>query len=198
MKIGIDIDDVLAAFSKGWLNYYNKFYNTAYKFEDIVDYDFASVYKEASPEEVVEKVFEFVNSPDFLLIEAIEGSTDAIDALSNHELFVITSRSEDIKDISIDWLNKYFPNKFKEIVFTNSFNNNSSLKVQTKAEVGKKLGIVAMVEDAPSHAKNFAENNIKTILLDKPWNQAVETSDLITRAKTWNDAIRLITTNAQK
>ncbi|MFS8130951.1 MAG: 5' nucleotidase, NT5C type [Candidatus Dojkabacteria bacterium] len=192
MKIGIDIDDVLAAFSTQWQNYYNKTYGTNYKFEDIIDYNFGVVYKDASPEEVVKRAFEFVNSPDFLLINTVEGSTEGISSLKNHELFVITSRSDDIKQTSIDWLDKHFPNKFKDIIFTNSFSNNPNLKVVTKAEVGKRLGITTMVEDAPSHAINFAENGVKSILLDKPWNRSMKGHDLITRAKTWEEVTKLI------
>ncbi len=192
MKIGIDIDDVLAAFNKQWVSYYNRTYGTSYTVDDITDYDYSKTYHDAPAEVILARVFEFVKSPDFLNIETIEGSMKGIDSLKDHELFVITSRSDDIKQPSTDWLDKYFPNKFKDIIFTNSFNNNPNLKVVTKAEVGKKLGLKLMVEDAPSHAQNFAENGIKAILFDRPWNRSMKEHNLITRANNWEDVIKLI------
>jgi len=191
MKIGIDIDDVLAAFNKGFINYYNKTFATNYRYEDLSDYNYSVLIKDIEPEAIFDRVFEFVYSPDFDKVQTIKGSQEGINSLKGNQLYVITSRSTDIKDETLNWLNKNFSG-FEDVIFTNSFTQNTKLKAEKKSEAGKRLGIEYMVEDASHHAEDLANNGIKVILLDAPWNRSLVNHELITRAQTWDDVIKQI------
>jgi len=191
MKIGIDIDDVLAAFNSGFVKYYNENFGTKYSYSDIKDYDYSKTYKDVAPEVIFDRVFQFVNSPDFDNVDPIIGSQDGISSLKGNQLFVITSRSTDIKELTLNWLEKNFPT-FEDVIFTNSFTQNPTLKAEKKSAAGRRLGIKYMVEDAPHHAEDLANNDIKVVLLDAPWNRSVKEHNLITRANSWEDVIKLI------
>lgn len=191
MKIGIDIDDVLAAFNSGFINYYNKTFATNYRYEDLSDYNYSVLIKDIDPDTIFERVFEFVYSPDFEQVETIKGSQEGINSLKGNQLYVITSRSTDIQDSTLNWLNKNFTG-FEDVIFTNSFTQNKTLKAEKKSEVGRRLGIEFMVEDAIHHAEDLAYNGIKVALLDAPWNRSMKDHELVTRAKTWNDVIKQI------
>jgi len=191
MKIGIDIDDVLAAFNAGFITYYNKTFLTNYKFEDLSDYNYSVLIKDIEPEAIFDRVFEYVYSPEFEKVQTIKGSQEGINSLKGNQLYVITSRSTDIKDPTLNWLNKNFSG-FEDIIFTNSFTQNPTLKAEKKSAAGKRLGIEYMVEDAPHHAEDLASNGIKVILLDAPWNKELKGSEMILKAKTWDDVIKQI------
>jgi len=184
MRIGIDIDDVLAQFNKQWLHYYNKTYGTNYQYEDMIDYDFSKVYTDATGEEIFNRVFDFYKSPEFDEVIPVEGSQDGVKAIQDHELFVITSRNEDLQAETLDWLSKYFHNSFDEVIFTNNFTQNVNHKARPKSEVGKELGLHYMVEDA-----------IKVLLLDRPWNRNSTPHDNISKVQTWSDVVKLLETN---
>lgn len=186
MNIGIDVDDVLARFNEGWLEYHNELYKTDYRFDQIIDYDY-SVFIDLPGEIIMNRIEDFYKTEGFKNLKTVEGSISGIDNLSSHKLYVITSRPETFRNETINWLDKNFPKKFNDIILTNQFNRVDGAKKITKGEVAKKLKLKYMIEDAPHHAEDLIESGIGVLLLEKPWNKNAKVSNKVKRVKHWDD-----------
>ena len=188
MNIGLDLDDVLAAFQISWLKYYNKIYDTNYQFVDVTSYDFSVVFKKDT-NEVMERVHEFYNTEEFENLLPVEGSVEGIDKINGNNLYVITSRKSNLQTITTSWLEKTFGNVFSDIILTNQFSDSKTDKPITKSEVAKKLKLDFMVEDAVHYAEDIAAKGISVFLLDKPWNKSHAGNKKITRVKNWDELV---------
>lgn len=192
MKIGIDIDDTLAAFNYQFLNFINRRDGTNFQFKDITDYNYNKAFG-TTGDRMYTSVFDFYKSPEFLEIIPVEGSQEAIKILKkDHELFVITSRNEDLSEITDNWLKNFYGDSFKHIVHANTYTQNKAHKTVTKGEIGSLLKLDLMVEDALHHVFDLAEHDINSILLDKPWNQVSELLPRIKRVPNWPSAVEYI------
>jgi uncharacterized HAD superfamily protein len=167
-RIGIDIDDVIFPFMANFLSYLNKKNMTSYSFEDVTNYHLWKMGIHKSKEEDVLVALEFQNSIIFDDINPIDGTKEVIEEISEYyDIFFVTSRPEDIKDKTNNFLNKHFPkNGFKIFHSGDVYGKNLS-----KTEICKELKISLMIEDNPEYAYDLAKNGIKVFLIDKPWNK---------------------------
>jgi uncharacterized HAD superfamily protein len=62
MKIGIDMDSVLADITSSLNAFHNERYGTQCKVEDYLDYDLSTIWK-CAPDEAYERVYAFYESP---------------------------------------------------------------------------------------------------------------------------------------
>jgi uncharacterized protein len=187
MNIGIDLDNVLADFQTTWLAYHNKHYGTSIRESDITVYNYGPIIG-ITTEEVVKRVYEFYDSPEFDDIIPEKGAQEAIPALSeNHTLYIITSRPDRTIPRTRDWVERYFPDHIEKILHTNQFSTNPDGMV-TKSSICLEYDITLMVEDAPTYAEEIATAGITTLLLDQTWNRDLEEQehDNIIRVKNWD------------
>ena len=137
LKIGVDIDDILASYNKHFIEWYNVKYNTNINFEDIYTFNLDQLVN-VSKEEANKLIDTFSNSDDCKNLTPIEYSVEYISHLRDFELISITSRAEHLRDITESWLEKYFPNIFKDVYFVTDKNYN---KIKSKGELAKELGV---------------------------------------------------------
>ncbi len=181
MKIGFDMDEVLANFQSGFIEFFNSTLGRKATFEDIFDYSYCKVFN-ITPEEADRLVAEFYATEEFMNILPPENALDVLSQLRDkHTLYVVTSRPEYIKDKTITWLDANFPKLFADIILTGqSFGGNTS-KI-TKGDICKQYGISLFVEDAPVYATQIVRtSNSKVLLLDKPWNRQQQCDDKLVR-----------------
>ena len=195
MVIGIDLDEVLADFINSFLKFYNKKNNTSFQRNKISCSNIWKIWGETQ-EKIMEEVYDFYETHYFENIEPIAGAIEGIDVLSQkHELKIITSRQNNIKRKTKDWIEKNFSNKFSEICFANHFApNGSSIK---KSEICFRESVDVMIEDSPDYATDCASNGIKVLLLDCPWNRSTKSSEKITRVQSWGEIIEKINATRQ-
>ena len=188
MKIGIDLDDVIAKFLEKFLEYYNCRFKTNFKEEDFFCYSMWKVLGD-SRENMVEIVKDF-NDADLLSeIEPVKKSVKGVNNLKKqYELNIITSRHLKSKRKTIDWLDKYFGNSFKEVYFSSSYFSGEE-KGLSKADICKKQNIKYLIEDCAEYAVDCSKSGIKVLLLDKPWNKNFQTENGIIRVNNWNNII---------
>lgn len=189
MKIGIDIDEVVVEFVRGYLKLYNQKYNKNIKFEDIFTY---SLWKPLgrSKEEVFELADEYYLSESFDKIELVQGAKEGIKELNSiSEAVFITSRPNIIKEKTKTFLKQVFPDPNLKII--HSSNSYSQTNGKTKSEICKNQKIDILIEDDINYALDCADNGIKVILLDKPWNQEKEHKNII-RVKDWDEILEKI------
>ena len=196
LKIGIDCDEPLADFGAHLCPWMNATYGTDYKKSDMFSYRLWDIWK-CSKEEAVRRIEHFYKE-DVENVPPAEGSVAAVDSLSkDHELLVITSRFNQAIPKTIPWINKHYPNKFSEIIFTK--NTTADSKGKTKAQICKELGVDILIEDFLEYSLECNKLGIPVILFDCPWNQDTELPEGmnklpsgIVRAKDWKEVLEKI------
>lgn len=190
MIIGFDLDDVLLDFRETLHVYHNNNYGTNYKREQ---------FKEAleemwncTIEESKKRVFNFYQSSEHRNAEPINGAVEKIKKLKQHHiLHVVTARPEELKNITLEWLDKYFPQTFDGIHFTNQYQYHEKGPIRTKGEVCKELGIEFFVDDSLCNVNDIANFGIPALLFDGPWNQG-EVKPPIRRVYSWDEIVEIL------
>lgn len=190
MRIGIDIDEVLANTLNGVIAFHNERYGTCFKKEDFFSYDCDEVWG-GTREETIRKWYAFFETDHFSSVDPIAGALPALQILkeNGHELFAITARPLVIAPQTNAWINSYFPGIFSGIHFGNRAGYDGVKK--RKSEMCAELGITVIVEDDLYHAVDCAECGIRVLLLDHPWNQR-ELPANVYRMFSWDDVFRMI------
>jgi uncharacterized HAD superfamily protein len=185
--IGIDFDDVILDFNTSLHAYHNKKYGTSVARKDIISYSIENVWG-CTSEEASRKVFEFYSTAEHDNALPVQGAVEALNELKkDYELHLISVRGDQIKDLTIRWINKNFPNYFKSVSLTNQYFGIKE-KVRSKADVCKELGIDVMIEDSLPQAKEIAASGRKVLLMDCPWNQS-ELPENIIRVYSWGEIV---------
>ncbi|MBT4334241.1 hypothetical protein HOD61_00270 [archaeon] len=192
MRIGIDVDEVLADFMTYFLKYYNKTYDTNLERNDFKNY---SLWHTLGGTETDSKriIDDYFYSEDFEKMGLIYGSQYGVKKLSkNNELIVITARPEKTYNKTVDWLGKYFPNRFSGIEFSRGWKNkkNPSWK---KKDICIAKNIDVLFEDNFDYATECAQEGIEVKLFDCPWNQEKILLDEVVRVYSWGDAVGSLT-----
>jgi uncharacterized HAD superfamily protein len=189
MKIGIDLDEVLSQSAKALVEFHNNTYGTTYKIENL-DFYVWEIWSETL-KEALQKIDTFHKTKYFKNIKPIEGAKEVLEELKkNNELYIITARSEDIRKETEKWVERYFPNIFSDIYFTNQFSLDGTST--TKKIVCDNLDIDILVEDNLTNAIECTRSKRKIYLLDYPWNQIDKLPEGITRVHSWKEIGELV------
>lgn len=191
MRIGIDVDGVLAELVPALIEFHNNEYGTNLKFEDFFSFKANRVWG-GTLEEAIQKVEEFLKSHYFEKIQPIKESINGINALKQkHKLFVISTRQSFVHEKTINWLEKHFPSTFSKTFFANYWEKDKPKIL--KSEVCLKKRISILIEDELDWAIECAEKGIRVLLFDTPWNQTKEElPENIQRVFSWKEIIELI------
>jgi DNA polymerase II large subunit len=188
MRIGIDIDDVLIDLNSPLIDFHNKEYGTNIKRSDFETFNLWETWG-GTREEAIKKIEKFSESDHFKLIKPTEEVISLIDFFSKkNELFVITSRHNKSIDFTRNWIEKFFPNKFKKIFFTNHFGDGETT---SKDEICIENKIDLFIEDNMDWAKVVAEKGIHVLLFDAPWNQNFKHKNM-ERVFNWEEVAGII------
>ena len=191
MRIGIDLDEVIANTLTAVINFHNEKYGTDFKENNFSSYRFWETWG-GTRDEAIRKVHEFYVTDHFANVRPVAGSIDAVDKLkeNGHELFIITGRQENIIKETEKWIKKHFPEVFSGVHFANTYGlTGSKMK---KGTICEQLGIEIMVEDDIIYASELAESGIKVFLFDRPWNKDHAVGDNIERVSSWEDVVNKI------
>jgi 5'(3')-deoxyribonucleotidase len=187
MMIALDMDEVIAELLKATNSYYNNKHDTNFKLSDFDNYDWWNVWR-ISKEKAVEEFYSFMESPQSKEIKPVEGAIDAIKKLrGHHDLVIITSRQEEFKDNTLEWVKMYIPGLEDNIYFTNTL---SKIYTPTKkSDIALELGVDILIDDQPKYIHDCVEKGIKGLLYDAPWNQTVLPNKNIIRVYSWDDVL---------
>jgi 5'(3')-deoxyribonucleotidase len=186
--IAIDIDDVLAPTTSCLANWHNLVYKSNLSVEDFHSFQWWDVWG-GTEEEAIVKAFELFKSSDFINMEPISGSVEAVLTLSKqYDLVIVTARQNIVKEQTLTWIEKHFPNCFMNVMHGNHHSHEG--EVFTKPEMCKNIGASIFIDDVPKHALACAELGLKVFLFgDYPWNRSVDTPADVIRAKNWKEII---------
>ena len=184
MRIGIDMDGVIANLTPKMIEYHNLTYNLKHNTSGYTNYNLTEVWN-CSLEEMIKRIHDFYRSDLFKTIKPVKHSQTGIGRLSKkHELILITSRPYFIEQLSITWLDKYFPKHFKKIVHTNQITHQHE-KRKKKSEICKEEKVDLMIDDALEYAIDCATAGVDVFLFDALWNQQENTHQKIKRVFGW-------------
>ena len=179
MNIGVDLDEVLADFMNPFIDYYNERYKRNLKKDDFKNYGLWLTLK-CREDQIKGILDDFYKTDYFRSLKPIPYSVEAVNELiPKNNLMVVTSRSSNIYEETIMWLNTFFPQKFNTVVFSN--------KKVKKSKICLNYSIELFIEDSLNYALECSSNNIKVLLFDQPWNRKEFLDGNIRRVKSWEE-----------
>lgn len=191
MKIGIDIDEVLAKLAPELTWFYNEKFNKNYDPANQKEYDLTKLW-ECSIEVANETVWQFYDSPKFEKIKTIQGAKTAVKKLlKQHEMIAITARPSHVEVKTRNWIEKHYPKVFREIYFTGHYFTAEEKRV-TKGDICKKLGIELMIDDHFEYALDCSQKGINVLLMDAAWNREVVLPGNVRRVKGWREIMKVL------
>lgn len=180
MKIGIDIDGVVADFFQKFLEFYNKKTKSDIPIESWITYNFWD-FLPISKEEGWGLMHEFYLLDDFDEIPLIEGAKEAILQLSKeNEVYIITARPFKWEEKTKRFFDKHFSGNKIKLIHCRDDKDNTIYK----REICNNLGINILIEDCGDIALQCAETGVKVILLNSLYNKNINHENII-RANNW-------------
>lgn len=181
--IGVDFDDVLMAFNEALCLWHNANHGTSFTKKDIFSYDFEKVWV-CSREEAIERIFKFFYSEYHSNALPVNGAVKALQLFEDRDIHIVTARTETISDITLMWIEEYFPKMKDRIHFVGS---KESLTQNDVDKVGmcKSLGVEIFIDDSLVHATNISATGIPVLLFDNPWNQTETLPPNVERVFSW-------------
>ena len=185
MKIGIDLDEVLADTMPALAKWHNAVYETSLTKESFFSYKFWEVWG-GTREEATQKMYDFRETPYFKNIKPVAGSREAIEFLKqNNDLFIVTSRQDDVIKKTKAWLARHFPGAFQDVFFANHYSQNGEQR--TKKEFCDSSQIDALIDDLPEYALECLTPERIILLPDEPWNKNAKLPSGIKRVYSWRE-----------
>ena len=165
--IAIDIDEVLSEFLSQLCIFHNITYNTSLKLSDFYSYNFWETWGGTRNEATI-KCYQFFNSIYFKDLPTINNSYNVLSSLKlkyNIQYVIVTSRQLDIKDQTLEWLNKNYPNLFNDVQFGHHYSNeNDNRPAKSKLDMCLELNASILIDDSLIYATQCAEK-LKYVLL---------------------------------
>lgn len=185
--IAVDVDDVLATFGAQLIEFSNKIWGTDLSIEDVSE-DWSEMWQldHATTRERARVLHDEIFSD----LEHVSEAKGILEALSHdYRLVITTSRQHKLKQVTIDWINKYFPDVFDEIhhaaIFDGPFTKETFER--TKLELCQEIGADYLIDDQPKHCFAMAEAGMTALLFgDYPWNRTNKTHPLVKRVYDWH------------
>ena len=179
LVIGIDIDGVIVDIGSAMLPLLSEVCARPVACQDLCSWDLGKALN--IDEETMNRTWKrFFDSDAWRYAPPIDGAITGLSALSEQEIWLVTSRPISTQDLTLSWLHN---NKvhYDQIVFS---------RRGDKLSVGPIFSV--FVEDFLDEAITIAKAGIFTILFDQPWNQASKLPANCKRAYNWGGVLQLI------
>jgi uncharacterized HAD superfamily protein len=190
MRIGLDVDEVLAEFLQGMLPWLRAEYDMRVSWYDMHTYAFYEAWH-VTEDVARERIDRFLESQVFKSLDLVPGSRSGVARLAGeHSLVVVTSRPEYVGDVTRRWLKRSYGDVFEEVLLTNSHGVGAST---SKAALVEEHGVDVHVDDNPAYCNNIVERTCAdAVLLSKPWNTSRSVDDEVFRAVSWEDILGVV------
>lgn len=184
MKIAIDIDEVVVEFVGRYMEFVGTKGHKKVCYEDVYCYELWDVLG-ISKELVFELLGEYNSSKYFREAGLIDGAKSGVCFLrDNFDICFVTARPREISKETRDFIFEEFRVLGDKVIFSGDvFRGGIS-----KCDICKDLGIGLIIEDSGNDSLKYAENGLRVLLLDKPWNQGVEHENIV-RCFSWDDIL---------
>jgi 5'(3')-deoxyribonucleotidase len=173
MRIGIDIDDVLAETLPAFVHYNNECHHGEWR----LDHFHTAHWEEVlglSSDAMADRLELFFDSNHFKGVGPAPHAQEVVGELAtSHELHIISARWDLLVPFTERWLEVHFPGLFTEIHFArNHYTPRASpgRTRPTKDELLEIHQVELLIEDSLEYAERCVERGFDVILFDRPWN----------------------------
>jgi 5'(3')-deoxyribonucleotidase len=182
MRIGVDIDGVLADQTREILQRIGHRTGRRFRRSDVTGWDaiLGGIDIEVEIEESLQEDPGYVRR-----MRLIRGAREASHQLAKkHELVAITNRGEESREATEEWL------RSKELPIRRIESTRRSSKSQVNVDV--------LVDDNPKNIQEFASSGGVGILFTQPWNKSVATASVsghrprVYRADNWQEVCSIV------
>jgi uncharacterized HAD superfamily protein len=200
VKIGIDVDDVVADCAAPYLRAFAKEFGLdlgdAVLGWQLLD-EFADVPKARKDEFRVN----LYGGAFFSELECYPDCADALARLNEagHELHFITARSERRRRITEEWLEKHALLRYARAVHLRPSlderggprpaSYDAAASAAYKVHTARRLGLAAFCEDDPVVARSLGDAGIQVYLFDRVWNEDLR-HPVVRRVHEWDEVVR--------
>lgn len=188
MRIGIDIDDVLADSLPHYLRAFNRRFGLELDLADAA-WRISDRLPQIPRQEADDFFSELIDAGFFSTRPLLPGAKHAVERLdqAGHRLFIITGRAPQDELITRNWLSQVgLLSRFEAVV-----HKAREPVGHHKSGVALQLRLDLFIEDELAVATAVAETAIPVLLFDRPWNRGVLT-DNMRRVRSWNEALERI------
>lgn len=192
MHIGVDYDDTVFEFMRSFLTYFNERHGTSHAYESMNSFTIWPALGFRTRDEAVTYFNEYYHSPDALEGPSLPDSYNTCKKLkdSGHTLSIVSARPQTAVPVMREWLRRNMGNVFSEVYVTDQFSHIPGVKT-SKGELCSRLGIEVMIDDATHYLEGCAQQGIRCILIDRPWNRGRPLSTGIEPIASWSEISRL-------
>ena len=191
--IAVDIDDVVSSQVDALIQFSNETFGTKLTRDDFMaPGEYWSYYKMiwGLGEEEGSKRFQTFLEHKIPLKQSIDEQTvNALRELKkNYNLEVVTSRREEFKDGTIEWLAKAIPEVFNGVHFVYLWDEPN--EQATKAKVCREIGAGYLIDDNAEHCNIAAEAGVHSLLFGTyGWNIYQDLHPNVTRVEDWQGVL---------
>ncbi len=184
MKIAIDIDEVVVGFVEMCMRFVESKGIKRVNYEDVYSYKLWEVL-DIDKDYFIELLNEGNLTRELLKVGFIFGAKEGVCFLrDNYDICFVTARPKTITKYTRDFIFEEFGILGDKVVFFGDVLRGG----KRKCEICKDLRVDLIIEDNGIDSLKYAENGIKVVLLDKPWNQEFE-HERIFRCKDWGEIL---------
>jgi len=180
MRIGVDIDGVIADTFPLLVRELNEYFKTDLALQDINDYNIFKVYGLTEAE-----MLKFLKDKEPALMEGPalkNGAAEYLRALSQkHTIYLVSARYEKYRPQTEKWLQKHAIPYHVLIL----------LGTHDKREVCNRMAVDVFIEDSLKNVHQLSSCGIPVLLFDAPYNQG-ELPPLVRRCSSWEEIFALI------
>ncbi|TDL28872.1 hypothetical protein BD410DRAFT_781431 [Rickenella mellea] len=160
--IAVDLDDVLAQTNRAVAEWHNETHGTSMTLDDFHYYHYYKNPGWGTKKDTSEKVKEFYRT-NIMKPIPVPGALEGVQELRRmgYTLVIVTARHEDEKPMTLDWVNKYFPDIFDDVKFTGAFREEVKEKgsLSDESEKDKEVGVDVRREDGKG--MKTSQNGVK-------------------------------------
>lgn len=185
MRIGLDIDEVLAETIQPLVAFINQRHGTQFDRDAISNYN---LWEEWNMDYhlVAREITVFLDEC-LMNIQPVKGAKEGLSLLQGrHDLIAISARPKAFCSQTREWLLRTFGDIFVEIHLTGSFHEAK----QKKIDICRNLGVHVLVDDGPEHLIECLDASLPAIVMNAPWNRSLPKS--LVRAYNWRDIVEYI------
>ncbi len=183
MKIGLDIDGVLADSDPAFRAHLKKLFQRPFPKKDVVCFDYQQCFNFSKVQ--FELFWEtFTRQGKWEKIKVIPGVRKFLNQVKSKDITVITARPPELKKQTIRWL-KINRISYHQLIFMSRESKHHDVLLHN-------LKFDYFVEDRFEFSKDLADLGIKVLLLNYPWNLKFGDYPGVTRVNTWEEISKTI------
>ncbi len=180
MRIGVDIDGVIADTFVLLVRELNNYFQADLALQDINDYNIFKVYGLSDAD-----MFKFLREKEEALMEGPalkDGAAQCLSMLAQkHAIFLVSARNEKYRPQTEKWLRKHaIP--YHGLILLGSHD---------KREACSRISVDLFIEDSLKNAHQISSCGVPVLLLDAPYNQG-QLPPLVRRCSSWEEIFEVI------